>query len=85
AFRHIGRELAWEGSGASERGRDAKSGDVLVAVNPAYYRPAEVDLLLGDATKARTELGWAPQTDLESLCAMMVDADLERVEAGRSF
>jgi GDPmannose 4,6-dehydratase len=85
AFRRVERELEWEGSGESERGRDRRTGDVLVAVNPVYYRPAEVDLLIGDAAKARSELGWQPGTDLESLCAMMVDADLARVQGGRSF
>src|SRR4051812_48854725 len=85
AFRRVERELEWEGSGESERGRDRRTGDVLVAVNPVYYRPAEVDLLIGDAAKARSELGWEPGTDLESLCAVMGDADPARVQAGRSF
>jgi GDPmannose 4,6-dehydratase len=85
AFRRIDRDIEWDGSGENERGRDRRTGDVLVAVNPAFYRPAEVDLLIGDAAKARSELGWEPTTDLESLCAMMVDSDLARVRTGRSF
>jgi GDPmannose 4,6-dehydratase len=85
AFARIGRRLDWSGSGDSEKGVDAATGQLLVAVNPAFYRPAEVDLLIGDAGKARDTLGWTPGTKLESLCAMMVDADLARNRAGRSF
>jgi GDPmannose 4,6-dehydratase len=85
AFRHIERELEWVGSGDSEQGLDRRTGEILVAVNPEFYRPAEVDRLIGDASKARDLLGWTPATDLEALCAMMVDADLARNRAGRSF
>ena len=74
-------ELRWEGSGEFERGIDPGSGKTLVRINPAFYRPAEVDVLIGDATKARQELGWSPQTTLESLCDMMVRADLRRLQA----
>ena len=56
-----------------------------MAVNPEFYRPAEVELLIGDAGKARKELGWEPVVTLEELCAMMVEADLARVERGVSF
>lgn len=73
-----GFTLDFEGSGDSEIARDRQSGRVLVRVNPRFYRPAEVELLIGDATKARTELGWQPQVSLEALCAMMVEADLAR-------
>ncbi|MBK1692007.1 GDP-mannose 4,6-dehydratase [Ectothiorhodospira mobilis] len=85
AFRAAGIELVWEGEGAQEQGIDPATGQVRVAVNPAFYRPAEVDLLIGDPSKARRELDWAPRTDLETLCRLMVRADLERVarEAGR--
>jgi GDPmannose 4,6-dehydratase len=64
---------------------DAQSGRELVRINPRYYRPAEVDLLIGDASKARDVLGWEPQTSLEDLCRMMVEADLARNERGFSF
>lgn len=78
-------ELEWVGSGTTEHARNRKDGRTLVAVNPGYYRPAEVDLLIGDAGKAAGELGWQPETPLEELCAMMVDADLARVERGVSY
>ncbi len=73
-----GFALDFEGSGDSEIARDRRTGKVLVRVNPRFYRPAEVELLIGDATKARTELGWQPQVSLEALCTMMVEADLAR-------
>jgi GDPmannose 4,6-dehydratase len=85
AFRRVDREIEWVGSGDSEQGRDRRTGAVLVAVNPEYYRPAEVDSLIGDARKAQQLLGWTAATDLETLCAMMVDADLERNRTGSSF
>jgi GDPmannose 4,6-dehydratase len=85
AFRAAGIEVAWRGSGVDESGVDATTGRQLVRVNPAYYRPAEVDLLMGDAAQATRVLGWRPQTSLEDLCRMMVEADLRRVERGISF
>lgn len=85
AFRAVDVHLAWRGAGASETGTCAKTGKVLVRVNPAFYRPAEVDLLIGDASRARTELGWQARTTLEALCQMMVEADLRRNTAGVSF
>ena len=85
AFMRVGREIDWSGSGSSEQGMDRRTGDILVAVNPAFYRPAEVDLLVGDASKARKQLGWSATTGLEELCAQMVDADLARNREGRSF
>jgi GDPmannose 4,6-dehydratase len=74
----VGIQLVWQGSDEHERAIDADSGRVLVRINPRYYRPAEVDLLIGDASKARLELGWEPRTTLEQLCQMMVEADLRR-------
>jgi GDPmannose 4,6-dehydratase len=85
AFRAVDRDIEWSGDGEQEQGRCARSGDVLVAVNPAFYRPAEVDLLIGNPNKALQELGWQATTTLEELCAMMVQADLRRVERGVSF
>jgi len=64
---------------------DAATGKTLVRVNPKYYRPAEVDLLIGNPAKAMEKLGWAPKTTLEQLCQMMVQADLRRNERGFSF
>ncbi|MEC7934043.1 MAG: GDP-mannose 4,6-dehydratase, partial [Pseudomonadota bacterium] len=73
------------GEGEAEVGIDAASGKTLMRIDPRFYRPAEVDLLIGDASYARDKLGWAPQTSLEALCDMMVKADLRRNEAGASF
>ena len=85
AFRAVDRTIEWQGSAEKERGICARTGAELVAVNPEFYRPAEVDLLIGDAGKAREVLGWEPVVTLEELCAMMVRADLARVERGISF
>jgi GDPmannose 4,6-dehydratase len=79
AFAEVGRRIAWEGSGAEEIGRDAATGRVLVRVDPAYYRPTEVDLLIGDPTKARERLGWRHEVGLDALVSEMVAADLETV------
>ena len=78
AFAIAGIFLKWEGSGASEIGRDAESGSVRVRIDPAYYRPTEVDFLLGDASKAREKLGWVPKYDLDQLVEEMVLSDLGR-------
>lgn len=85
AFKAIGIELLFKGHGLDEVGIDTVSGKTLVKVNPIYHRPAEVDLLIGDPEKAKTKLGWAPETTLEQLCQMMVEADLRRNEIGFSF
>ena len=80
AFRHIGRAIQWQGAGAEEKGLDAKSGDVLVQVDPRYFRPSEVDLLIGDPTKAREKLGWHHSVSFSALVQEMVEADLETVK-----
>lgn len=85
AFKAVDVELNWRGSGEAEEGYCAASGRLLVKVNPKFYRPAEVDLLIGNPEKARRQLGWQPATSLEQLCRMMVDADLVRNERGFSF
>ena len=77
AATRLGIELVWEGSGVDEVGRDRASGRVLVRIDPRYFRPTEVDSLLGDSSKARRELGWSPQISFEELVAEMVEADLE--------
>jgi GDPmannose 4,6-dehydratase len=76
AFRQIGVELDWRGEGVAERGLDAATGAVRVEVDPRYFRPTEVDLLIGDATKARERLGWSHEIGFEALVAEMVQADL---------
>lgn len=78
AAKAVDMDLVWAGSGCDEIGIDRKTGAVRVRVNPEYYRPAEVDLLIGNPAKAKKELGWEPRTSLEELCAMMVRADLDR-------
>ncbi|HNS73422.1 MAG TPA: GDP-mannose 4,6-dehydratase [bacterium] len=80
SFREIGVELDWTGTGREEKGVDPKTGVVRVAVDPNYFRPTEVDLLVGDASKARNVLGWAPKTTLPELVHLMVQADLEKVK-----
>ena len=85
AFRAAGYELRFEGTAQEEVAIDRESGKVLVRVDPKFYRPAEVELLIGDASHARKTLGWEPRTTLEELCAMMVEADLRRNREGRSF
>jgi len=82
AFAHVGLPLSWEGTGVSEQGR-AADGRVLVAVDPAYFRPAEVDLLLGDASKAHRELGWRATTPFAELVSLMVEADLAEAQGVR--
>ena len=77
AFKELGIELEFQGEGINEKGIDKTTGKVLVEVDPRYFRPAEVDLLLGDSTKARTELGWKPKYDLQMLVKEMVASDLE--------
>ncbi|WP_390343354.1 GDP-mannose 4,6-dehydratase [Variovorax boronicumulans] len=85
AFRAAGYELRFEGMGQEEVAIDRETGKVLVKIDPKFYRPAEVDLLIGDASHARKTLGWEPRTTLEELCAMMVEADLRRNREGHSF
>lgn len=77
-FKYIDKEIAWEGKEEKEIGKDAKTGETLVKVNPAFYRPAEVELLIGDYTKAKTELGWEPKTKYKELAEIMLKSDIDR-------
>lgn len=77
-FAHIGKKVVWKGEGASEEGLDASTGKVLVKVNPEFFRPAEVDYLVGDASKAKQELGWEPKVKFAELAEIMLKRDLER-------
>lgn len=79
AFRELGIELRWEGKAENEKGIDVSSGKVVVEVSPRYYRPTEVELLIGDPSKAKAKLGWEPQVKFEELVRIMVNADLEKV------
>jgi GDPmannose 4,6-dehydratase len=85
AFKAAGYELRFEGSEENEVAIDIKTGKTLVRVNQKFYRPAEVELLIGDPSRAKEKLGWEPTTTLEQLCTMMVDADLRRNTEGHSF
>lgn len=85
AFKSADIELRFEGHGENEVAIEADSNRTLVRISKKFYRPAEVDLLIGDAAKAKAELGWEPKTSLEQLCSMMVQADLKRNMKGMSF
>lgn len=78
-------DIVWQGEGPDEVAIATDTNTVIVRVNPVFYRPAEVDILIGDASKAKAELGWEAKTTLEELCAMMVEADLRRNRQGVSF
>ena len=80
AFRVIGRFIQWQGEGLEEKGLDVRTGELLVEVDPRYYRPLEVDFLLGDPSKARQELGWTHTTGFDDLVAEMVEGDLVTLE-----
>ncbi len=77
SFKHLDMDIEFEGEGVNEKGIDTKTGKVLVEVDPRYFRPAEVDLLLGDASKAKRLLNWEATTDLETLCKEMVESDFD--------
>jgi len=85
AFKAADINIEWSGEAENEVGIDTASGKKVVAVNPKFYRPAEVELLIGDPQKAKDILGWEPKTSLEELCRMMVEADMGRNESGFSF
>lgn len=85
AGKAAGFDIAWKGTAENETGIDDRTGKTLVRINPRFYRPAEVDLLIGDSSRAAAELGWQPSTTLEQLCQMMVEADIRRNETGFSF
>ena len=77
AFAEVGRGIEWRGKGVDETGIDKKSGKTVVHIDPVYFRPTEVDLLVGDASKAREKLGWKPKTPFTQLVKEMVASDLE--------
>ncbi|HSX13493.1 MAG TPA: GDP-mannose 4,6-dehydratase [Chlamydiales bacterium] len=84
AFKEIGISIQWQGKGFQEKGIDSATKKVLIEVSPQFFRPAEVDLLIGDSAKAERELGWKPRTELEELIRMMVQADLEALDAPKA-
>jgi GDPmannose 4,6-dehydratase len=82
SFAHVGITIEWKGEGVDEKGIDVKTGKTLVEVDPRYFRPTEVELLIGNPAKAKEKLGWVPTTLFEDLVKEMVDADLKLVKEG---
>jgi GDPmannose 4,6-dehydratase len=80
AFREVGIEIAWEGTGVDEAGKDVATGDVLIKIEPRYFRPTEVEFLLGDPSKAKEKLGWEPKMSFDKLVKIMVREDLREAE-----
>jgi len=85
AFAAVDVDIIWKGKDENEVGYNAKTNDKVVMVDKTFFRPAEVDLLIGDASKAKAELNWEAKMDLKTLCQIMVDADMERNKSGASF
>src|SRR5215475_2644855 len=85
AFASVGRAIVWKGRGVDETGIDDKTGEVLVKIDPRYFRPTEVEALLGDPGKAHQRLGWRPEVRFDDIVREMVDSDLQRIEDTRSF
>lgn len=85
AFRAAGVDVEFSGSDENEIAVDAATGQTVMRINPQFYRPTEVDLLIGDPARAKERLGWTAETGLEELCALMVDADMRRNQIGASF
>merc|ERR1712070_860243 len=82
AFQCVGITIVWKGKGVNEVGSCKASGKALVKIDPNYFRPTEVELLIGDPTKAKEKLGWTPKTTMQELCREMVAADIKLVEMG---
>jgi GDPmannose 4,6-dehydratase len=80
AFACVNRKIVWKGSGPEEVGIDERSGEAIVLVDPHYFRPTEVEQLLGDASKARAKLGWSAKTTFPELVAEMVESDIKAIE-----
>jgi GDPmannose 4,6-dehydratase len=78
AFKYVGIDIVWEGKTTKEKGVDKKTGEILIEVSPEFFRPAEVNILLGDSSKIRERLGWQPRTKFEDLVPIMVEADITR-------
>jgi len=85
AFAAVEIPVEWKGLGEQEKGYHVKTGQLLMQINPEFYRPAEVELLIGDYSKAQRSLGWKPKTNVQTLCSMMVESDLKKVKTGQAF
>ena len=77
AYEHLGKTIRWEGSGVDEKGYDSNSNKLIVAVDPRYFRPTEVDTLLGDPSKAKQKLGWEPKITLKEMIVEMMEHDID--------
>jgi GDPmannose 4,6-dehydratase len=77
AAKHVGYDIEWEGEGVNEIGKDKKTGKQIVAINPKYYRPTEVDILIGDASKAKEKLGWETKVEIDELIQIMMENDIK--------
>jgi GDPmannose 4,6-dehydratase len=80
AAKHVGFKMVWEGEGQNEKGYDANSGKLIVEVDERYFRPAEVDLLIGDPSRAKERLGWEPQVGIEELVEIMMQNDIQEAQ-----
>ena len=85
AFKELGIKILWKGEGREEVGLDASTGKVLIEIDPRYYRPTEVELLIGDPSKAKEKLGWEPKVKLKELVKIMVKTDEESVQRNHTF
>jgi GDPmannose 4,6-dehydratase len=81
----VNLQIGWRGEGASTEGVEKKSGRILVRVNPAFYRPADITVTVGNAAKAAAQLDWRPVVDFRTLVGMMIEADLARLRSGSSL
>ena len=80
SLKEVGIKIGWKGKGVHEKGYDKKSGKIIIQIDPRYFRPAEVDFLLGDTTKAKSNLGWTPKMSFDELVKNMVESDLKENE-----
>ena len=80
AFKELDIVIEWSGEGVSEVGIDTKTGKTVIMIDPNYFRPTEVDVLIGDSSKARTQLGWEPKTTLREMIKLMVSSDLKKIK-----
>ncbi len=85
AFKCAGFDVVWDGSGIDEKGIDNNTGKILLEVSPEFFRPSEVEILIGDCSKAKKKLGWQPRTKFSELVKIMVEADIKRIEAEKGF
>jgi len=85
AFKEVGFNILWKGKGSKEVGMDENTGNILIEIDPRYYRPTEVDLLIGDPAKAKEKLGWEPKVKLEELVKIMIKADEEAIKKNYSL